>query len=113
MAESSAYFYREFSDYDEKAFRKNLNQDTLPVLQALRDGFRALGAWEKESLHQVVLRTAEVLDLKLGKVALPLRVALTGGTASPSIDETLALVGRDRTIARIERAQAKISADAA
>jgi glutamyl-tRNA synthetase len=113
MAESSAYFYREFTEYDEKAFRKNLTQDTLPVLQALHDGFRALGAWEKEALHQVVLRTAEVLDLKLGKVALPLRVALTGGTASPAIDETLELVGRDRTIARIARAQAKISAEAA
>ncbi|MFO8152277.1 glutamate--tRNA ligase [Thioalkalivibrio sp.] len=113
MAESSAFFYREFSEYDEKAFRKNLNQDALPVLQALHDGFRALGRWEKEALHQVVMRTAEVLDLKLGKVALPLRVALTGGTASPAIDETLELVGRERTIARIERAQARISAEAA
>ena len=57
--------------------------------------------------------TAEILDLKMGKVAQPLRVAITGSTASPAIDETLALVGRDRTIARIERAQAKISAEAA
>ena len=113
MAEASAYFYREFSDYDEKAFRKNMTPDTLPVLQALHDGFRALGAWEKEAVHQVVLRTAEILDLKMGKVAQPLRVAITGSTASPAIDETLALVGRDRTIARIERAQAKISAEAA
>ena len=113
MAESSAFFYREFSEYDEKAFRKNLNQNALPVLQALHDGFRALGRWEKEALHQVVLRTAEVLDLKLGKVGLPLRVALTGGTASPAIDETLELVGRERTLARIERAQARISAEAA
>lgn len=113
MAESSTFFYREFSEYDEKAFRKNLNQNALPVLQALHDGFRALGRWEKEALHQVVLRTAEVLDLKLGKVGLPLRVALTGGTASPAIDETLELVGRERTLARIERAQARISAEAA
>jgi glutamyl-tRNA synthetase len=61
----------------------------------------------------VVLRTAEMLDLKMGKVAQPLRVAITGTTASPAIDETLALVGRDRTIARIERAQARISAERA
>lgn len=113
MAESSACFYRDFSEYDEKACRKNLNPDTLPVLQALHDGFRALGRWDKEALNQVVIRTAEVQGLKFGKVALPLRVALTGGTASPSIDETLALVGRERTIARLERAQAKISAEAA
>lgn len=113
MAEDSVYFYREFADYDEKAARKNLTAEALPVLQALHDGFRALGAWEKEPLHQVVLRTGEVLDLKLGKVAQPLRVALTGGTASPSIDDTLLLVGRERTITRIERAQQKISAQSA
>jgi len=113
MAEASVYFYREFNDYDEKAFRKNLSPAALPVLQALHDGFRALGAWEKEPLHQVVLHTGEMLDLKLGKVAQPLRVALTGSTMSPSIDATLLLVGRERTLARIERAQAKISAQSA
>ncbi|AHE98153.1 glutamate--tRNA ligase [Thioalkalivibrio paradoxus] len=113
MAEASVFFYREFTEYDPKAWRKNLTAEALPVLQALHDGFRALGAWEKEALHQVVLHTGEMLGLKLGKVAQPLRVALTGGTASPSIDLTLELVGRDRTIARIERAQAKISAESA
>jgi glutamyl-tRNA synthetase len=113
MAEASVCFYREFADYDEKAFQKNLTPAALPVLQALHDGFRALGAWEKEALHQVVLHTGEMLELKLGKVAQPLRVALTGSTMSPSIDETLALVGRERTLARIERAQAKISAPSA
>ena len=113
MAEASVCFYRDFADYDEKAFQKNLTPAALPVLQALHDGFRALGAWEKEALHQVVLHTGEMLELKLGKVAQPLRVALTGSTMSPSIDETLVLVGRERTLARIERAQAKISAPSA
>jgi glutamyl-tRNA synthetase len=113
MAEASVYFYREFAEYDEKAFQKNLTPEALPVLQALHDGFRALGAWEKEALHQVVLRTGEMLGLKLGKVAQPLRVALTGSTMSPSIDETLGLVGRERTLTRIERAQAKISGPSA
>jgi glutamyl-tRNA synthetase len=113
MAETSAYFYREFADYDEKAFQKNLTPSALPVLQALHDGFRALGAWDKEALHQVVLHTGTMLDLKLGKVAQPLRVALTGSTMSPSIDDTLVLVGRERALARIERAQAKISASSA
>ncbi len=113
MAEASVYFYREFAGYDEKAFQKNLTSAALPVLQALHDGFRALGAWEKDALHQVVLRTGEMLELKLGKVAQPLRVALTGSTMSPSIDETLVLVGRERTLARIERAQTKISESSA
>lgn len=110
MAEASVFCYRDISQYDEKAFSKNLNVAALPVLDALHDGFRALGAWEREALHDVVVRTMEVLNLKLGKVAQPLRVALTGSTASPSIEDTLVLIGRERTLARIEHARTKISA---
>ncbi|WP_019024683.1 MULTISPECIES: glutamate--tRNA ligase [unclassified Thioalkalivibrio] len=112
MAENSVYFYREFEDYDEKAARKQLTVEALPVLQTLHDGFSALGAWEKEPLHEVVVHTGERLDLKLGKVAQPLRVALTGSTVSPPIDDTLVLIGRERSLARIERALKKISAEA-
>lgn len=112
MAENSVYFYREFEDYDEKAARKQLTADAEAVLQTLHDGFSALGAWEKEPLHEVVLHTAERLDFKLGKVAQPLRVALTGGTVSPPIDDTLVLIGRERSLARIDRALKKISAEA-
>lgn len=55
-------------------------------------------------MQQVVTGTAESLDLKLGKVAQPLRVAVSGGPVSPPIDITLALLGRERTLARIARA---------
>lgn len=106
------YFYREFEDYDEKAARKQLTAEAQPVLQTLHDGFSALGAWEKEALHEVVVHTGERLELKLGKVAQPLRVALTGGTVSPPIDDTLVLIGRERVLARIDRALQKISAAA-
>ena len=60
--------------------------------------------WEPEALHQCVHRVAEALDLKLGKVAQPLRVALVGRAASPGIDITLELVGRSNALRRIDRA---------
>jgi len=104
MAEQSAYFYKDFADYEAKAARKNFKPDTGLVLQKVLERFTALPSWQAEALHQVILDTAEELQLKLGKVAQPLRVAITGTAVSPAIDFTLALLGREKTLRRIERA---------
>jgi glutamyl-tRNA synthetase len=104
MADNSLYFYREVESYDEKAARKNLTADSAPVLQALHGALGALGQWEDGPIHQAVIDVSERMGLKLGKVAQPLRVAVTGGTVSPPIDQTLRLIGRDRTLKRIENA---------
>ncbi len=113
MASSSRFFYEEFEDYDEKAARKNLKPASLDVLIALRDGFAAVAGpdWSGAAAHDVVTRAAEENDLKLGKVAQPLRVAVSGTAVSPPIDITLQLLGRERTLARIDRAIAKITQD--
>ncbi len=104
MAAQSVFFYREFEQYDEAAVKKNFKPDCLPVLRHLLAAFAESPAWEAEPLHQVVLDAAEKLGLGLGKVAQPLRVAVCGGAASPAIDKTLALLGRDKTLGRIARA---------
>ena len=113
MAERSRWAYEEPAGYDDKAAAKHLTAEAAPVLEALRARLAALDAWTPEAIHtQAVLPVAEALGLKLGKVAQPLRVALTGGTVSPPIDQTVALVGRERTLARIERALGWIRAHA-
>jgi len=66
--------------------------------------FTAMEEWDGEALHQIVLETAQAMDLKLGKVAQPLRVAISGQAATPAIDVTLSLLGRSKTLARIQRA---------
>jgi glutamyl-tRNA synthetase len=104
MAQASTFFYRDVEDYDAKAADKNLTADALPVLRALYSDLSALAAWEAEPIHAAVNAIAERMELKLGKVAQPLRVAVSGGTVSPPIDQTLALLGRERTLARIGRA---------
>lgn len=104
MAEASIYFYQDFAEYDEKAAKKNFKQGTDEVLQALLDAFVSMIEWQGEALHEKVLQTAEQLELKLGKVAQPLRVAVCGSGMSPSIDVTLSLLGREKTLSRIERA---------
>lgn len=112
MAAASRFFYCEPEQYDDKAARKNLKADTRPALIALREALAAVTDWRAEMLHAAVIGVSESLDLKLGKVAQPLRVALAGGPVSPPIDVTLQLLGRDAVLARIDRAVAWIDANA-
>ena len=104
MATSSRYFYQEFEQYDEKAKKKNFKQGSDEVLQRLMDDFSQISEWNGEKLHQIVLNTAEAMGLKLGKVAQPLRVAVSGAGVSPAIDITLALLGREKTLSRMAKA---------
>ena len=104
MAQASAFFYKEFDQYDEKAAKKNFKQGSEQVLKNLYDKFSEVEQWQGTQLHQIVLDLAEAMDLKLGKVAQPLRVAISGTSVSPPIDVTLSLLGRDKTLARISKA---------
>ena len=70
----------------------------------------ALDDWQPEAIQAQLNRTAESLEVGFGKVGQPLRVAVTGQGASPSLDSTLALIGKSRTLARLERALAFIEA---
>ncbi len=104
MAQNSRYFFEDFAEFDEKAAKKNFKAAALEPLQKLLQYFTAADEWKGEDLHQIVLNVGEELDLKLGKVAQPLRVAITGTSMSPSIDVTLELVGRERCLARMAKA---------
>jgi len=104
MADASIYFYKDFDEYDAKAAKKNFKVGTDEVLTKLLSEFSALDTWSGTVLHDIVLATAEQLELKLGKVAQPLRVAVCGAGMSPSIDVTLELLGREKTLQRMERA---------
>ncbi len=106
MATSSAFFYREFEAYDDKAAQKNLNPTSALLLQDLRDRLAELPAWDKEAIHAQIEQLAAEAEVKMGAVAQPLRVAVSGTTVSPPIDITLSLLGKPKTLARIDRAVA-------
>jgi len=76
----------------------------LPGLEALRTKLAALTDWSAAALHDALNSTAESLGLKLGKLAQPVRVAVSGGGVSPPIDATLELLGREKSLARLDRA---------
>jgi len=104
MADASLYFYQDFESYDEKAVKKNFTAGSGQVLASLHDEFSRLQIWDRDALHSVVIDLAEKLGLGLGKIAQPLRVSVCGSGVSPAIDVTLALLGKEKTLARIEKA---------
>ena len=104
MAQASAFLYQEFERFDEEAAAKNLTPETEILLQRLHESLSTLPEWQGEAIHTLINKIAVELDLKLGKIAQPLRVAVSGTAVSPAIDITLELLGRDRTLRRIERA---------
>lgn len=103
MAEKSTFFYKE-PEMDKEAKEKNLKGESLKALAALRDSLAQLSVteWKAPQLHNIVIKTAESMSIKLGKLAQPLRVAVTGNTVSPPIDITLELIGRERVLKRLE-----------
>ena len=109
LADISMIFYKDFDSYDEKLAGKQLNADAVPVLTELLERFSALADWQQDKIHDVIHATVEQLGIKMGKVAMPLRMAVTGGTPSPGMDITLYLVGKERTLKRIELALAYIN----
>ena len=70
----------------------------------MRVEFEKAPIWDGEALHQVIVALSESLGVGMGKVAQPLRVAVCGSAVSPAIDITLSLLGREKTLARLERA---------
>ncbi len=104
LAESCQYFYRDIRDYDEKAARKHLASDSLPILEDILRRFENLSDWQAALLHHEVQECAAAYGVGMGKVAQPIRVALTGNTVSPSLDVTLELAGRLRTESAIRAA---------
>jgi glutamyl-tRNA synthetase len=102
MAERSRYFYEDVLLTDE--MKAHVSLESVPALNLVRESLLELKDWSKEPIHAVIAEAAEKSGLKMGKVAQPLRVLMTGGTVSPPIDLTIQLIGRDRVLARIDQA---------
>ena len=102
MAQNSRYFFTRDIELDPKAAKKHLTVAELPALQRLRERLAALPEWSASALNELLKALAQELGVGLGKIAQPLRVAVTGSPVSPPIDVTLALLGRATTLARLD-----------
>ena len=111
MAQAALFFYRADINYEEKAARKFLNPAALAPLQLLTEKLGALASFTQENLEDVFKEVMDQTGLKLGKIAQPVRLALTGKTASPGIFEIIAILGPERVIPRLEKAIGYIEAN--
>jgi glutamyl-tRNA synthetase len=102
MAERSRCYVEDAVSYDDAAVEKFLHAGLKEAFELLLTQFQDLSTWDKSSIHGIIEHVCEQLSVGMGKVAQPLRVAVTGGTSSPSIDETLVLVGKQRTLERLQ-----------
>jgi len=104
MAEQAHWHVRDAIAIDENAAKKHLRPVALPLLQDLLPRLEALDPWSEASLEPAFDAVVAAHDTKMGKLAQPVRVAVTGGPNSPGIFETLAALGRERTVARLRDA---------
>ena len=101
MCEKSVYFYQDIAEYDEDALKKHLRPVVLVPLEALYQRFEAMKDWAPDALQACINDVCVEFDVGMGKVAQPLRVAVTGASQSPAIDMTLTLLGKQRVLERL------------
>jgi len=104
MAASARYCYEDFEVIDPKAAKKNLRPVILEPLQTARDKLSELPEWTQEGIAKSIENVAESFEINMGKLGQPIRVAVTGGAVSPPIDVTVWLVGKERTLKRLDHA---------
>ena len=109
MAQISRYFYEDFSEFDEKAAKKHLRPVAKDPLLAVKAKLMAIDSWTPENIQAAINDTAEELEVGMGKIGMPLRVAVTGGGNSPSLDVTLNLLSKHKVEQRIDKAVTFIS----
>lgn len=102
MAVNSRFFFVEQIEVDPKAAAKHLGGGALQGLAGVYEQLSALSDWKAPAIHALLEEIAGSLQTGLGKIAQPLRVAVTGTAVSPPIDATLELLGRQRTLGRLQ-----------
>jgi len=112
MAERAAVWFGPLTQYDDAAVAKHLTDAARAPLADARERLAALPQWSAEAVSQALHATAEALGIGMGKVAQPMRVAITGTQVSPDISHTVYLAGQAEALARIDAALAKVPAGA-
>jgi glutamyl-tRNA synthetase len=108
MADTAAYFFSNGVTLDEKAAAKHLTPEAKRLLEPARRALSELPGWSAAQIDEALKAIAAKLEVGLGKVAQPIRVAVTGGTVSPGIGETLEIIGRDESLRRLDAALARL-----
>jgi glutamyl-tRNA synthetase len=106
-----AKFLVEPQEFDQEAWEKVMRDGAPERLHAAREALEALDSFEPEQVEAALRSVVERLDVKPKEVFQPIRVAISGTTVSPGIFESVAVLGRDETLARIDRALSRATSE--
>ena len=109
MIDGARFFFENEVELDEKAASKFLNSESSSLIMKLRDELTNIDTFSTENVKSAFHHVMEEEAIKLGKLAQPVRVAITGGTISPGIFETLSLLGKEKSLHRLDAALARIN----
>jgi glutamyl-tRNA synthetase len=109
MAQASRFFFVRPTEFEPKAAAKHLTLEARPHLEAAMECLKGLASWSASSIHDALTALAAERGVSLGKIAQPLRVALAGGSVSPPIDQTVAILGVTEVRVRVDAAIAFIN----
>jgi glutamyl-tRNA synthetase len=104
MALSCVMFYCDFDTFDLVQANKVFNTKSRPILESLVANLNSIDSWTAENIHSVIKIICDEHDVGFGKVGQPFRLALSGNGKSGSIDISAQFVGKERTLARLEKA---------
>jgi glutamyl-tRNA synthetase len=104
LVAQTKFFFNDVQNYDAAALKKWVKTATPGILTEVLIRLENIPEWDAEALHHVVQSTVDDLEVGFAKVAQPIRIAVTGGTQSPAIDETLLVLGRETTLQRVRAA---------
>ena len=110
LVEMARYYLSDQITYDEMAAAKFLTAAAADGMSSLAGKLAALSEFTEANIERAFAATLEELGLKMGELAQPVRVALTGSTVSPGIHDVIAVLGKDRSIARLKQAVARAKA---
>ena len=104
MSQGAEFYLVEEPAYDEKASNKFLKKDALPLLEEITDSLTEQEDYGEEELEALFQDFVQERSIKLGKAAMPVRIALTGSNVSPGLFEIIAILGKEKVLARLHRA---------
>ena len=104
FSKESIYFFEEVESYDSKAVSKFINKQAINLLSELLEELKGISTWQASDIQNIIEKILAKHEVGFGKIGLPLRIALTGSTNSPSIDKMAEVLGQSVVIERMEKA---------
>ena len=110
MARGAAFLYQDIEQYDAKLVAKYLKPETKSMLIYLQEQIKQLDEWEEAAIKELIDKVCRTMDIKMKTLGPPFRFILTAGVPSPELAVTVALIGKEACLRRLEKAIALISA---